>query len=391
MSTDVITDASTTEKFDFDSIKTNLDNLEEYYNNYYEALNNLDLTISTLLNVSPSSGIYGDLGGKLYSAWSTKCAPLKNYYYLFREWSSLITEAWQKYADFTAAASGIYGASAIQTLYGDGQVDGQVEYDSNEVENARTIAALEGGQLTIDGEPIPTTRKGKDSFTVKVDGKEYTVTKDKNGNVSSVTNPDGEEVYSRKEYSKDTGVTSIDDARSALDNHDLGDAKSTSTIDISGIDSPNPDTTSSNDDAWIQAGEELVSQSKAVRDSMGERNDSIMEYVSTISDDPNFQKLSDTEQREILSKLSDYANQYSEIYYTLDGDLDEGWAVTGWFDGSIHYASRGKVLSSDEAAYNDAKAEIENVNSQISQLPSESAIDEWLASYGLSGISGYGN
>ena len=183
--------------FSFEQMKGELQRLEMEYENFYSAINTLDVEVSQSLEVSPNSAAYGARGRKLYDAWANKCAPFKNFYYKFREWSSKVTQAFQKYADMQAEISG-EGADKNKIDYDDIQreydPDGtrNLNMDGTAASTARALAALKEGNVDIDGVPIQLTpaegvtpgQPGE--YYAEINGQKYPVTIDENNNITSV-------------------------------------------------------------------------------------------------------------------------------------------------------------------------------------------------------------
>lgn len=176
--------------FSFEKMREKLQQMEQQYELFYTAINTMDIEVSQAIQINSSSAVYGNgRGKKLYDAWSTKCAPFKKFYYLFREWSAKVTQAFQKYADMQAEVSGTPGENKLE--YDD--IERSITADPNEADSARKLKALQQGLVEIDGQPLNFTPANgtvagqPGQYMVDVNGTQYPVMIDENGNLTSVT------------------------------------------------------------------------------------------------------------------------------------------------------------------------------------------------------------
>ena len=176
------------ERFDGARMASTLNTLEGYYDNFYSAMQKMDLAVNINLNVTSDSASYGKKASDVLELWNDNCSVFKNYYYVFKELTASIIKVFENNAEFEKSYQ-----FDNETLVSYGEV-GEGSLDTISLQNARIIAALMDGKLFIDGERINTEVISNRFERIVIDGNEFIIEKDENGNYISVTNVETGEV-----------------------------------------------------------------------------------------------------------------------------------------------------------------------------------------------------
>ncbi len=176
------------ERFDGARMASTLNTLEGYYDNFYSAMQKMDLSVNINLNVTSDSASYGKKADEVLKLWNDNCSVFKNYYYVFKELTASIIKVFENNAEFEKSYQ-----FDNETMVSYGSVE-EATLDTISLQNARIIAALMAGKLVVDGENIKTEVIGDGLEKVIIDGNEYILEKDENGNLISVTNVETGEV-----------------------------------------------------------------------------------------------------------------------------------------------------------------------------------------------------
>lgn len=180
------------EIFDGARMASTLRNLESYYNSFYSAMQNMDLAVNTNLAVTSASAAYGDKAKKVLDLWNENCSVFKNYYYVFKELSSLVVKVFENNAEFE---SSYQFDEETKISYGEITVG---ELNAMTLANARIIAALMSGSLMFDGKPISGDVLADGTEKIVIGSEEFIITKDENGNLISIKNVNTGEVKNFK-------------------------------------------------------------------------------------------------------------------------------------------------------------------------------------------------
>ncbi len=192
------------EVFNYQKIATAINTLNGYNESYATALSNMDTEVNVVLNVASTSAVYGEAAKKLVDLWNDKCAILKNYKGVFDEWLSLINEVAQNNSGFEGNYQ--YGEKGNSLTFT------TTENEATSYTGAQIMAALLAGSSTIGGVPIQGEDLGNGQMKVTVDGKEFIVTKDADGNVISYTDTTSNTTYTISNTPFEATAQSIYDA-----------------------------------------------------------------------------------------------------------------------------------------------------------------------------------
>ena len=66
------------ERFDGARMASTLNTLEGYYDNFYSAMQKMDLAVNINLNVTSDSASYGKKASDVLELWNDKCSVFKN-------------------------------------------------------------------------------------------------------------------------------------------------------------------------------------------------------------------------------------------------------------------------------------------------------------------------
>ena len=88
------------EKFEYDNIKTKLISLKENYTNYINAVNKIDLILTTELNNSRESAMFNPQGENIVSLWNNYGSKLKGFLYIFEKWTDSIATVYNNNLQF---------------------------------------------------------------------------------------------------------------------------------------------------------------------------------------------------------------------------------------------------------------------------------------------------
>ncbi len=411
--------------FSFEQMKGELQRLEMEYENFYSAINTLDVEVSQNLEVSPNSAAYGARGRKLYDAWANKCAPFKNFYYKFREWSSKVTQAFQKYADMQAEISG-EGADKNKIDYEDIQreydPDGtrNLNMDGTAASTARALAALKEGNVDIDGVPIQLTpaegvtpgQPGE--YYAEINGQKYPVTIDENNNITSVkvgdttyhvsTDSIDQQAASIVETYKDNpeGLTHLKNELLASGDRELYNAisnqqtqativpveqaLSAALAEQGGVQiNTNVDTNSANpgDQLYNSACDALSTCTDEAAQLYYAMNNGLLEEINSMRDQgPEGEAMADY----ALTILETSYNTSEAMRQQLEGDLSVHWYCS---DGAIGNARETNNAHRVEGAYETGVQACEQRNEQLANITTVDEIDRVLESMGLPTVSSY--
>lgn len=178
-------DGDSTLTFSYERVKAELDKLEKLYENYFEAIQAMDLKVAQTIAIADDSALLGSRANKLLNNWTNYCNPYKSYYNTFRKWSGVIMTASEAYKEWEAGHQTETEAVSMGEITRNLDPAAQMTFDE-----ARMLAAIASGATTLDGQSLP-IYNGK----ITINGETYTVNTDANGNVTSVTGPDGAQVY----------------------------------------------------------------------------------------------------------------------------------------------------------------------------------------------------
>lgn len=176
--------ASGDEKFSYSAMQQRMLLLESYFDEFSNAIKNIDEEIDLTVNLTANSSVYGDTGKKLKELWNNNCAIFANFRGIFNEWNKEIAEVYNLNISFESNLSGIdaqkaeivYNASTL----GNGSAAGLG------VTSAMMLKALLAGYTTVGGDKIVGEDMGDGKQKIVVDGKEYIFEVDANGNLLSL-------------------------------------------------------------------------------------------------------------------------------------------------------------------------------------------------------------
>ena len=170
-----------TDYFDFNVVDADLRTLQTAYEDFYKAMQRIDVKINTMINIPDNGALYGIKGKSFLDTWNDKCAGFKNYYYLFKQWSGKVIEISNIYADFEKS---VYGESAKKIEFK--KIEETIEKSS--IVEARLLTALLLGVDEIDGVVINNRTEGGQEYAQLLGDATYLIKRDEAGNIISVTN-----------------------------------------------------------------------------------------------------------------------------------------------------------------------------------------------------------
>ena len=138
------------EKFSVTNVKAKMSNIENYFSDFADTLNEINAFIQGNVNASISSSVYGDLGSKLLAIWNHNASTFNDFHENFDNWAQVVA--------IIAANNNTFAVDALATYRDNaGTLDGVKEArefisGNNGVEN---ISSAEGfGTLSTEARSV---------------------------------------------------------------------------------------------------------------------------------------------------------------------------------------------------------------------------------------------
>ena len=170
--------------FDFAVVNADLQTLQGAYEEFYKAMQRIDVKINTMLNIPDNEALYGVKGKNFLDTWNNKCAGFKNYYFLFKEWSNKVIDVSNVYSNFEQK---VLGAAAEKVVFD--KIEEKIESES--AINARLVTALLLGVDEIDGVVINNKAEGGQEYAQLLGDSTFLIKRDEEGTIISITSEDG--------------------------------------------------------------------------------------------------------------------------------------------------------------------------------------------------------
>lgn len=168
-----------TDKFDYSIVNSDLVTLQTAYEDFYKAMQRIDVKINTAFQIPDGGCLYGIKGGDFLKEWNDKCAGFKNYYYLFKNWTNKVIEIGK---EFGVVAASVYGENGKAVSFD--PIKENVEH--TDISSARILTALLLGIDEIDGQKIETVFIDDKEYAIIGDNK-YLINRDEAGNITKIT------------------------------------------------------------------------------------------------------------------------------------------------------------------------------------------------------------
>ena len=159
--------------FEYEQIKSKLNTIKDYYTEYINAVNSIDLSLKTELDVSSNSALFNAQGNKVIELWNNNSDCLKNFKYVFEKW---LKDTINKYNDIIKNKEGLGDNLKITdnnllsinpNTYTDSQID--------------TLSKLLSGDSSIKGK---VNRKGNES--IKIGNRFYKIIRDNDNRIIKI-------------------------------------------------------------------------------------------------------------------------------------------------------------------------------------------------------------
>lgn len=95
-------------KFDVEQVKTAMNDLEDIFNNFAEALKSINDYIETMINAGEDSAILGEYGTKLIQIWNANASSFGDFHANFEAWSETVAIIGANNEDFVVDALALY-------------------------------------------------------------------------------------------------------------------------------------------------------------------------------------------------------------------------------------------------------------------------------------------
>lgn len=392
-------DSTTT--FDYAQVKLALDSLQAHYEEFYTAINNMDLSVAQNVQVADQSAILGARGNELINFWVTNCNKYKSYYNMFRKWSSVIIEASGYYKEFEAGyqAEGTEASSL-------GDIQENLDVSSMPTfEQMRAEAALLSGSTMLGGTALPLSTDGAGKQYYEVGDTRYYVETGADGTVTRITTADGTEVY-RSLPSMEESI-----AQMRQDNPDGWErdvyreygpeglacaqamaAEAVLATDVASqlaaLDSPTAgdqfaiEIIEPTDSRWKDASHIMLESANQANEAVRVEADRATEfrdyYETVVVHSEPYLSMSPSEQAAFDARVEAYTTSYEEAASWLDHETYWGLGVDGRIGNADSWITWG-----DESAYHNACTAITEANAMTSSLESPDAFyTEMYATFG---------
>ena len=349
---------------------------EGLYDDFYRIFNEMDIAVAESVNVSATSCVYGIQGDRIYKTWEEKVLPWKNVYYMLRRMSSNVIDAMKNVTELQE----FFNEGQGEKLGGADLIQREADLNSTAAADARMLAAIRAGRTEIDGIPINIGADGKFTYN----GQEYTVTYGEDGRIESVKV--GDQTYDAtvpnpSDYYQ-SGATPISDPTSLVADSYAQDFPTVSPITVPASDSDhcashlyaNAENTRQNVDACC----DVLAQTLYAMGLAGKNLDKLKADSGDYS--PEVQ----------------YLLQQYQAYHQVSKDLDTALASGSRWDGpltnAVPYGDRDMEVDgvdipnnffqvgSESSSYGKATNTANDINQQISNLPSLEQIQTELSS-----------
>lgn len=188
------------EKFSVDEVQTKMDNIEQKFDEFGKALDEISLLVESLVENGNSSAIHGFVGQDLFAIWDNNAQTFDTFKANFQNWYEVVQVIAANNAEFAVAADAKY-RDLGSTL--DGVQDARKSFANgsttmNDLTTGTTyenfVSKSDTDLVTARGSVVPNDVKGSPCSSYVKDGKKYswydestaeyhTVYTDANGNV----------------------------------------------------------------------------------------------------------------------------------------------------------------------------------------------------------------